>query len=212
LHTFEIDTTWTGQGQPVVTQRRLADNDRHRREIFPSSQDGGSTPDITDGNTSYVSLTGSDCNGVPVSGVKWLRVTNPPLSAAGARLTDPFNYPLTAVTPAEALTELGPIVTAILPVGRATIDTVSTTKFLLTVSNGPMESFMAGGQMAAPTDPSVRFAVAMWVDASNRLRQSQITVIVPGQSNEIITNRYSNFGTPVNITIPPASQVIQKCG
>ena len=59
-----------------------------------------------------------------------------------------------------------------------------------------MESFMAGGQTAAPTDPTVRFAVAMWVDATNRLRQTQITVIAPGQSNETVTNRYSHFGHP----------------
>jgi hypothetical protein len=211
LQTFEIVSTWTEQRQPTFTQRRVVDSGRHLSEIFPSSRDGGSTPDITDGNTSYVSLTESDCNGVYGSGVKWARVANPPLSAAGTRWTDPFDYPLTAVSPAEALAALGPIVTAIRSVGRATIDGVSATKFVLTVSSAQMESFMARGQMGAP-DPLVRFAVAMWVDASNHLRRAQITVMVPGQSNETVTNRYSHFGMPVNISVPPASEVVQKCG
>jgi len=212
LHTFEIDTTWTGEGQPTVTQRRLVDNDSQQREVLPSSQEGGSIPDIIDdGNTSYVNLTGSTCKGVDVTGVTWERVAKPPLSAAGARMTDPFDYPLTMVSPAEALAELSPIVTAIRPDGKMAIDGVSTSKFLLTVSSGAMEILMDGGQMAGPTDPAVHFAVAMWVDADNRLRQSQVTVMAPGQSNGTVTNRYNHFGMPVNITIPPASEVVQNC-
>jgi hypothetical protein len=38
-HTFEIDSIWTGQGQPTVTQRRVIDDDRHLGEIFPSSHE-----------------------------------------------------------------------------------------------------------------------------------------------------------------------------
>jgi hypothetical protein len=212
LHTFQIDSTFTGQGEPTVTQRRLVDDDRSQREIFPSSEDGGSTPNEIDvGTTSYVIQTGLTCNGVQVSGVKWERVPNPPLTYAEARFTDPFDYPLTAVSPAEALTELSPLVTAIRMAGGATIDGVSTTEFVLSVSNAQMQSFMEGGQLGVPTDPTVRFAVAMWVDASNRLRQSQITVTAPDQSIETITNRYSSFGTPLNITIPPASEIVQNC-
>lgn len=211
-HTFEIDTTWTGGG-PKVTERRIVDNDRHLREIFPSSDEGGgSTPDeIDDGDTAYVTLAEANCSGPSVSGKMWQRQTLPRASAAEARMTDPFDYPLTTASPAQALAELSPIVTAIRPAGRATIDGVSTSKFLLTVSSAQMQLLMAGGQTIGPVDPAVHFAVAMWVDTSNRLRQSWTTVTAPGQATEIVTNRYSHFGAPVNITIPPASEVVQKC-
>ena len=67
------------------------------------------------------------------------------IRTAGSRLTDPFDFPLTTASPAAALAELAPIVTAIRPAGRSAIDGVSTTKFILTVSSGPMETLMAGG-------------------------------------------------------------------
>lgn len=207
-HTAEISTTFAQTGQPSGTEIRVYDYDRHLGEILPGKDPAGDTQSavILDGTTDYESLDDGSYAGIDLHGKEWIAEPENPDTRAEANFADPFDSPLPAGS-AAALAKLAPLVTAISRVGATTIGGESVTEYRLTVSSAQMQVFMQDG--VDFTDPNLHFnPVEMWIDSSDRIRRTHISFSEAGQGRGTITNDYSHYGDPVNVTIPPANKVI----
>jgi hypothetical protein len=216
--TAEITSTLSGPGSSPVTERMVYDFQHHLGEVFPSTgPDGQSQSEvILDGSSIYMSLSGFG-NGLlaPVPPdlrpkKPWLVQTVPanqtnPTPLAG--LFDPTSP--SGADMATLLDRLAPVVQSVHQVGTASIGGVETTLYDITLDpQGIREVFGDGAQGAGPSPSG---PLALWTDSQGRVRQLQFSLgfsLTGSQMQKITyTIDYSNYGIPVHVTIPPASQV-----
>jgi hypothetical protein len=55
--------------------------------------------------------------------------------------------------------------------------------------------------------PARPFYARFWLDASGRVRHVLVTYKTPAGTPISIDSRYGGFGTPVDVSLPPASQI-----
>ena len=168
----------------------------------------------------YVKLPG----GIPdTRGKLWLSA---PVEGAGASRTLPLMFPGPQATPADLLSFVSSAATNVKNLGTATIGGIRTTRYQMTLdlakaisraqpaAQGRLRGLAALlGTSAIPAD--------VWVDGKGLVRRIQVKLAVPpakpGQpaaspggsgfpATETVT--YSDFGVPVQVTAPPAAQVV----
>lgn len=115
------------------------------------------------------------------------------------------------VSAPDASEQLGFLMNAksVTEVGTETVDGVSTTHYRLQADLGRSQGAVAGASL--PTS----VPVDVWVDAQHRIVQEKVALsasakasssAAPQQVNTVTTIQLSDFGTPVDVTAPPASQ------
>jgi hypothetical protein len=103
--------------------------------------------------------------------------------------------------------------------GHATIDGVDTTHYVVSLDPAKISQATNGvfGQVLPGFSPQVTVSTLtfdVWTDAQRRVRRYQsgetLTVSIAGHTvsaQVAATGDYTDFGVPVNVVAPPASQV-----
>lgn len=209
-HTAEIDMTLTTAGSAPSTMRLVYDFDRKLGEpLSPST--ATEAQEIFDGSQVYVPLAPFAITGLLAgpaphipAGKKWLvfsfRSSNSE-TAAFNRLLYPYLNNESATT---LLSHLAPIVHSMQQSGTAVINGAETTLYDLTVDDHALAALAS----SSTATEQVNNPVQLWVDSLGRVRQLQFTY--SAAQSPAITERidYSNFGIPVKVTVPPASQTM----
>jgi hypothetical protein len=194
--TAEIDTTYTTSGSSSITDRTLYDFQRQIGEVIPSSDPGGGNQpeEILDGATSYKYFSSNPTAAIDLRGKSWLADQLRHLAGPGIQ----------ALNPATIFGRIAPIVQTARKVGNQFIDGVETTRYDLTVSAKAMKEILG-------YDPALEVSfepASIYIDAQHRLRRIRISYTLPDGVPTTATSDYVRFGIPVNVTIPPANQVV----
>jgi hypothetical protein len=197
--TVEITSTFSQPGSPPETSRMLYDYQHHLGEsFFPESPEGAGQPDvILDGSTMYdrlPNLTSGLLGAVKAPTTKpWVvqTITAEESESPMANLLDPLTP---AGDMATLLNRLAPVVQSVHQVGTVLLGGVETTRYDVTISDRALNIKPAG-------------PLELWVDSEHRVRQLQFSFSNPQLPVVTLTAVYSNFGLPVHVTIPPASEV-----
>lgn len=204
--TAKITTTLTGAGGPPTSEQMVYDFIHRRGEVMPWSDPDGSSGSevIIDGSTFFedVATVASGAQ-VDLHGKKWLKIAAP--NNAQNPLANAFSVSPSAGM-ATLITKLAPLVSAIHQDGTASIGGVTTTKYILTVSMGKWRSLVG----ATAADPRPSGPLMLWTDAQDRVRQVQLSYSIPHFGKMTMKTDYTNFGIPVHVSVPPASEVMTE--
>lgn len=96
------------------------------------------------------------------------------------------------------------------PAGHETVNGVPATKYSVTIDLAKVAKRHPG--LAAALDVLIRQGITtqdlqVWVDAQKRPLRMTMTIHLPDNSTSVETVDYYDWGQPVSITAPPASQV-----
>ena len=105
--------------------------------------------------------------------------------------------------PKSAVQSLKGAVTKVTDQGSETIDGQKLEHYELTVNTKKATSIFGVPEGSAKTPATVRYH--LWVDADDLLRQAKLTV-----TGQTLVMKLSDWGKPVTITVPTASQVISR--
>ena len=123
--------------------------------------------------------------------------------------------------PADLLASLTAMSSGVTSLGPATIRGVPVTGFAFKVDPAKPAGTVPGADRASLEALSKLFGAAeipvdVWVDGHNLVRQEKITLAVPGGTGApggthlVITTDFYDFGVPVRVSAPPASQVFTE--
>lgn len=166
----------------------------------------------------YVKFSGG--SGMPLpQGKSWVEVdtTGLPADASG-----PLG-PLGAVgTPKDLLTSLTAIAGSEQRLGTGTVRGVAATEYQLNIDPAKTEARVASGERASVGQffkslGKATVPVDVWLDSQNLVRRVQLSLRIPGASTGgpgmsgnpqiTVTMDFYDYGAPVNVSAPPASQV-----
>lgn len=131
---------------------------------------------------------------------------------------------LSSDDPAQALSDLASVSDTVTKVGTAIIDGVTTTRYQAQVSLSKVAARTAAKEGAQAGDAVSKEAqslgtsvlpVTVWVDNQGLVRQIREQIPIPaastgatnGNGTATVTITFSAFGTPVQLTPPPATEV-----
>jgi hypothetical protein len=143
------------------------------------------------------------------AGKRWLKIDLKTLGAGGAGSLNQAN-------PASVLDFLRGV-SAVRNLGSATVRGAATTHYEITidlakaVQKAPASQRAQVQQAAIAIGGSRTIPAGVWIDARGRIRRFSSTVDVrqsSGTAHVIGTFEYSNFGTRVSVTAPPAGEVL----
>jgi hypothetical protein len=185
---------------------------RHRvgEEFDQPGKESSSQPDeIFNGNTVYLNnlnrnMANGLLGGVKVQGTKdWVEHTDSG-GAADDALQSLLNPLLPSGNVATLLSRLAPVVQSVQPAGTAAIGGVDTTLYDVTIAGQALQKLSDGGPLTAliPSGP-----LHLWVDSDHRVRRLQFSFGYPKTPITTETSDYTNYGLPVNVAIPLASDV-----
>lgn len=204
------------QGMTVlITETGLFDFARSRGTI--TMQSPMDATEIFIPPTTYIKTPDAAADGGPLpDGKTWMAL--PDASASASAL---LGIGVGGGDPADLLASLTAMSSGVTRLGPATIRGVPVTGFALkvdpakaagTVPDADRASLEALGKLygagAIPVD--------VWVDAHNLVRQEKLTLAVPGGTGApggthlVITTDFYDFGVPVRVSAPPASQVFTE--
>jgi hypothetical protein len=174
-----------------------------------------SETELADGTNLYMQIVGNGKNEVSqlLPGKTWVELPVRSASSSGVG-TGATNI----MSQLQVLTQQGNTVTSL---GASTINDVAVTGYQVTFSPTAIAAAMkrverqsgASSQMVKTImqvfekDPPV---VKLWLDANHLLRREEasISISAAGSSASVdVTMDFTNYGTPISVTIPPASQV-----
>jgi hypothetical protein len=216
--TARIAATISTQSQGMtlsITETGLFDFARSRGMI--TMQSPMDATEIFIPPTTYIKTPGGTADGGALpDGKTWLAL--PDASASASAL---LGIGVGGGDPADLLASLTAMSSGVTRLGRATIRGVPVTGFALkvdpakaagTVPDADRASLEALGKLygagAIPVD--------VWVDGHNLVRQEKLTLAVPGGTGApggthlVITTDFYDFGVPVRVSAPPASQVFTE--
>jgi hypothetical protein len=144
-----------------------------------------------------VVLTGGVMYLQQTAGGKYLKIgkSDP---ALGGLLTQ-----LSNIGPTASLTSMEPGIKRILDVGTVTIDGTRLTHYEITVDTAKAASAFGAAPDALSTGQPKTVTYDMYLDSGKLLRQIDMTV-----SGQKVEMKVSDWGKPVSIVAPPASQVM----
>jgi hypothetical protein len=157
---------------------------------------------------------GGDASGLP-KGKSWF--TLPDGAASDAAVTSGLLGPFDGSgDPADLLASLTAASSSVTKLGASTIRGVPVTGFALKID--PAKAKIPGADRAAVEAFLKGFGAAeipvdVWVDNQNLVRREKLTLAMPGGSgapagtNLTVTTDFYDFGVPVRVSAPPASQV-----
>jgi hypothetical protein len=205
----EITSTLAQPGALATTERMIYDFQSRTGEIFQQTGPGGGfgpAEVILAGQDAYLSLAGlpSGLVGKPAAGKKWLMIPSPSSQTDSGPLAGLLDPMASTGNMATLLSQLAPIVQSIQQAGTAVIDGIETTRYDVTLNAQRIASILGGGSQAGlgPAGP-----LQLWIDSQGRVRRLQLSFTASGIGKITETSDYTNFGVPLHITIPPASQV-----
>jgi hypothetical protein len=152
-----------------------------------------------------------------LGGKPWLRLDAKGMAGAGLGQ-------LTQLSPADQLAYLKGASEDVTTVGKETIEGTPTTHYRATLDLDLAAKTMSAGARktlaeARKSLSSPRLPADVWVDEAGVLRKFEITLTVTppksatpvpgaptGPMTMVVSQRYSDLGTPVTVTAPPASQ------
>ncbi|MFL6159326.1 MAG: LppX_LprAFG lipoprotein [Marmoricola sp.] len=105
--------------------------------------------------------------------------------------------------PKSAVQSLKGAVTKVVDKGSETVDDQQLEHYVLTVNTKKATSIFGVPQGSAKTPATVKYG--LWTDGDDLLRQAELTV-----SGQTLLMKLSDWGKPVTITVPPASQVMTR--
>ena len=157
---------------------------------------------------------GGDASGLP-TGKSWFALPDGAASDAAATsgLFGPFDG---SGDPADLLASLTAASSSVTKLGASTIRGVPVTGFALKID--PAKAKIPGADRSAVETFLKSFGAAeipvdVWVDDQNLVRREHLTLAMPGGSgapagtNLTVTTDFYDFGVPVRVSAPPASQV-----
>jgi hypothetical protein len=157
------------------------------------------------GTTIYVQLPAAESKAF--GGKTWASIN---LSGLGSK--SPFAAELSGIGNSSSYLGFLKAVGAVHEVGSSTVNGQSATEFTATIKPADLaaKSGLPSAEVKAITKEvgaSGSFPLHLWVDGSGQVVQEQFTPpSVAGTSPETLTIGFSDFGAPVNLTAPPASQ------
>jgi hypothetical protein len=165
--------------------------------------------------TTYVKLPGgatTNGGGLP-KGKTWVAVPDG-TSGASAMLM----LGASGGDPADLLAALTAMSSGVSKIGTATIRGVPVTGFAIKVdpakaTTGILGTDRAGVEALAKAFGTAEIPIDVWVDGQNLVRRERLTLPIPGGSGApagshlVLTTDFYDFGVPVRVTAPPASQV-----
>ncbi|MFL6021804.1 MAG: LppX_LprAFG lipoprotein [Marmoricola sp.] len=110
---------------------------------------------------------------------------------------------LASFGPKSALESLKTGITKVADQGSETVDGTKVEHYVLTVDTKKVSSLFGVPEGTAKTPAIVSYDV--WIDADSLLRQVKMTV-----SGQTLVMKASDWGKPVSIKVPPASQVMTR--
>ncbi len=158
------------------------------------------------GPTAYVRSTAFDAN--PQFAHKWVKLDLSKVLGS--------NFPGLgggAMSPQQATAYLQGITGTVKTVGPDTIDGTPTTHYRASIDYQRMirhlsPKLRALMKSAAKLFPSRPIPVDLWLDHSGQLRAEHLVLKTPATSMDLRI-RFSEFGVPVHVSAPPASQVFE---
>jgi hypothetical protein len=188
--TTAIDTTYTtGASSVPITEHTAYDYRRQIGEVTSPSVG----VEILDGPTTYSPLSSDPSAGIGIPGKTWIADRLPHLGDNGLQAFNPATVPARLVA----------IIQAARKVGNETIHGVETTRYDLTLSAAGMKEILF-------FNPALKVSfrpASIWIDRDKRLRQIQVSYILPDEGLVTYTSTYVAFGIPVNVSLPADSQV-----
>jgi hypothetical protein len=170
-----------------------------------------------DGFTIEVRLIGSEyyiklpsAEAALTGGKPWLS-----LSLAGITKSNPFSSEVSGIDSGASYLALLKGISTVRKVGTSSINGASATEYSATIS---LSRFVARSGLSATAVKTVTaelgsngtLPLKLWIDGSGRVVQEQFSVVshAAGAAGAAVsvTIGFSDFGTPVNVTAPPASQ------
>lgn len=190
------------------------DYSRHRGELTTTLPTGGTTTVLQIGDVIYLKLP--VLPGAPGPAHKpWIRIVPrdlPKASTSNGSLSSGLR------DPSQALSYLRSVSSRVDTVGAETIRGTKTTHYKVTVdlhklaASQPAMSQSADLLIKALHTSSL--PVDVWVDAQGRVRQLRLQQPLPNTAGigvstgtVTMTEQFYDFGTPVTVAVPPASQV-----
>ncbi len=204
------------QGMTVsITETGLFDFARSRGTI--TMQSPMDATEIFIPPTTYIKTPDAAADGGPLpDGKTWMAL--PDASASASAL---LGIGVGGGDPADLLASLTAMSSGVTRLGPATIRGVPVTGFALKV-----DPAKAAGTVPDADRPSLEalgklygagaIPVDVWVDGHNLVRQEKLTLAVPGGTGAprgthlVITTDFYDFGVPVRVSAPPASQVFTE--
>jgi hypothetical protein len=204
------------QGMTVsITETGLFDFARSRGTI--TMQSPMDATEIFIPPTTYIKTPDTSADGGPLpDGKTWMALPDASTSASAL-----LGIGVGGGDPADLLASLTAMSSGVTSLGPATIRGVPVTGFAFkvdpakaagTVPEADRASLEALGKLygagAIPVD--------LWVDAHHLVRQEKLTLAVPGGTGApggthlVITTDFYDFGVPVRVSAPPASQVFTE--
>lgn len=163
----------------------------------------------------YLQLPASEAADMP-NGASWVSVdldtvTKSLTGQSLSQLSDSANLSTDGLSYLEGVSADG-----VTTVGPATIDGVATTEYSTTIDLSKLGDQRSPQVRAAlqQLQSSIGLSdlpIQVWIDAQGQVRQEsfQETVTAAGATHAVdVTIGLSNFGTPVSVVAPPASQVV----
>lgn len=195
FHVTVTGGTLTGAGDVDPTQKNM-------RMALMVTQTNGSNPVkvnvLTVGDQMWLKLdlTGTKTPDAAALSAKWLHVDT-------ARLGPQSRAGIASGT--------GPVDTTKLADAVSNVQRVDATHYSGTIDlTRDASPGIQQGTIDALGDKAKAIPFQATVDGQNRLTQLQITIPAVGdQPQQVITTTYGAYGTPVTVTPPPASQVVQ---
>jgi hypothetical protein len=217
-------TSTSGSNESLnVTGAGVIDLTHQGFSLQLNSPSGGSEQIIETGGTVYVKVPPTSQSQIP-GDKPWVSVNLNQVDEAklGKSLTQLSTE--NSDNPAQILSNLAGVSNSVVKVGVATIDGVNTTEYKATVNlakeaarvtakDGP-KAGQAVSQEAQALGTKI-LPVLAWVDSKGLVRQISEKVPIPaasagatnGSGTATITMTFSDFGAPIVLTPPPASQV-----
>lgn len=166
----------------------------------------------------YIKYSGASASGMPLPhGKSWIEVDTAKMPDSSGALG-----PLSATgNPRQLLTSLAGIAGSERRLGTGTVRGVPATEYQLNLDAGKTAAKVpaierAGVRKFFKSLGNGSLAVDVWVDGQNLLRRIQLSLRIPGGGGLLgisgkprvtVTMDFYDYGVPVNVSAPPASQV-----
>jgi hypothetical protein len=157
--------------------------------------------------TTYIKTPDAAADGGPLpDGKTWMALPDASTSASAL-----LGIGVGGGDPADLLASLTAMSSGVTRLGPATIRGVPVTGFAFKVDPAKASLEALGKLYGAGAIP-----VDVWVDAHQLVRQEKLTLAVPGGTGApggthlVITTDFYDFGVPVRVSAPPASQVFTE--
>jgi hypothetical protein len=216
--TARIAATISTQSQGMalsITETGLFDFAHGRGMITMASPMG--VTEIFSPPTTYIKDPGATSDGGALpDGKTWMAMPDSATSASALLGTGAGDG-----DPADLLASLTAMSSAVTSLGPASIRGVPVTGFAFKVDPAKAAGTVPGDDRASVEALGKLFGAAqipvdVWVDGHNLVRQEKMTLAVPagtgapGGTHLVITTDFYDFGVPVRVSAPPASQVFTE--